>query len=85
MASEIHSAAFGSAVFMKIFVAGCDSITSADGRMSPQAELSLEAEHERILALPVLGDSGMELRQLLQARQLVDHEPYRLLGLVGAH
>ena len=42
--------------------------------------LALESKHERVLALPVLGDGGVELRELLQAGQLVDHKPYRLLS-----
>ena len=80
MASEIHSAALGSAVFMKILVAGCDSMTSAMMAVDDlKLGLTLEAEHKRILALAVLGDGRMELRELLQTRQLVDHKPDRLL------
>jgi hypothetical protein len=42
--------------------------------------LALETEHKRILVLAVLGDGGMELWELLQTRQLVDHEPDGLLS-----
>jgi hypothetical protein len=47
--------------------------------------LALEAQHHRIAALAGLGDGGVKLRQLLQARQLVDdkpHPPLRLRRLI---
>ena len=44
-----------------------------------QLRFALEAEHDRIARLAVLRDGGMELRQLLQAGQLVEHKPDRVL------
>ena len=47
---------------------------------------SLEAEHDRIVRLPVLGHGGVELRQPLQARELVEDEPDRpMTGLAAVH
>ncbi len=44
---------------------------------------ALESKHDRIPALAGLGDGSVELRQLLQARQLVDDKPHTLLRLRG--
>ena len=43
--------------------------------------LALEAKHQRVPAFAVLSDSRMELRQTLQARQLIQDKPYRVLVL----
>src|SRR5271163_579321 len=43
--------------------------------------LTLKAKDERILRLSVLRDRGMKLRQTLQTRQLVQHEPDGMLAL----
>src|SRR5438876_1218796 len=37
---------------------------------------ALESEHNGIVRFPVFGDGRVELRQTLQARQLVEHEPH---------
>ena len=44
--------------------------------------LALEAKHKRVLRFPVLGDGGVELRQALQAGQLVQHKPDRVLAFL---
>src|SRR5579862_894888 len=43
----------------------------------------LEAQNHRVLALPIFGNGGVELRQLLQTCQLVDHKPCSLLSVLG--
>ena len=45
--------------------------------------LALETQHQRIPALSVLGDGRVELGETLQARQLVQDKPYRLLVRLG--
>src|SRR2546428_2915724 len=47
----------------------------------PSFELAapLEAQDDRIVRLSVFGDGGMELRQPLQTRQFIEHEPHRTL------
>jgi hypothetical protein len=39
---------------------------------------ALEPQHDRIVRLPVFRDSGVQLRQPLQARELVEDEPHGL-------
>ena len=48
-----------------------------------QLRFSLKSQNDRIVALSVLGNSGVELRQALQAGKLVQHKPHRIL-LFGA-
>src|ERR1700737_4382192 len=43
--------------------------------------LALKAKDERVLRLSVLRDRSMQLRQTLQTRQLVQHEPDGMLTL----
>src|SRR5271154_5913968 len=43
--------------------------------------LTLKAKNERVLRLSVFCDRSMQLRQTLQTRQLVQHEPDRMLAL----
>src|ERR1700677_3753479 len=43
--------------------------------------LTLKAKDERVLRLSVLCDRGMQLRQTLQTRQLVQYEPDGMLAL----
>src|SRR6266702_3448472 len=43
--------------------------------------LALKAKDERVLCLSVLCDRSMQLRQTLQTRQLVQHEPDGMLAL----
>src|SRR5580658_9177713 len=43
--------------------------------------LTLKAQHDRISALAILGNSGVELRKFLQTGQLVDNKPHALLTL----
>ena len=47
-----------------------------------QLRLTLETQNHRILALPIFGNGGMELGELLQTCQLVDHEPCPLLSVL---
>ena len=77
MVSEIHFAACGSLVRRKILVAGCESIASASWPYRVSSWLRpWNAEHDRIVRLPVFRDGGVELRQPLQARELVEDEPH---------
>ena len=48
-----------------------------------QLSLTLETKNHRIVTLPIFRDGGMELREFLQARQLIDHEPCSLLTFLG--
>src|SRR5581483_5433716 len=43
--------------------------------------LALEAKHDRIPAFASFADGRVELGQLLQARQFVDHKPHAPLSL----
>src|SRR5208283_4648495 len=47
-----------------------------------QLRLPLETQNHRVLALPIFGNSRMELGELLQACQLVDHKPCALLSVL---
>ena len=49
-----------------------------------QLRLALETENDRVARFAILGDGGVQLRQLLQAGQLVEHKPDRTLSGVGA-
>lgn len=52
----------------------------------PRLELapSLEPQDNRIVRLPVLGHGRVELRQALEAGELVEDEPHRSVGLLTA-
>ena len=47
-----------------------------------QLGLALETQNDRILALAIFCNGRVELRQLLQTRQLIDHEPCPLLAIL---
>src|SRR3984885_1381980 len=46
--------------------------------------LALESQHKRVLTLAILGNSSVELRELLEAGQLVDHKPDLALSGLGS-
>src|ERR1051326_1583873 len=47
-----------------------------------QLGLPLEAQNHRVLALPIFGNGGVELGELLQTCQLVYHKPCSLLPVL---
>src|SRR5207249_7835412 len=54
----------------------------------PRFELApaLECEDDRSIRLPIFGHGGVELRQALQAGELVEDEPHRAMtGLATIH
>ena len=80
MARLTHSAAFGSVVFRKIFGGRLREHDLGEVAVDDfQLRLALESEHDWIARFAVLRDGGMQLRQLLQAGQLIEHKPDRVL------